>query len=223
MDDSEKTIYRVMNMFAAEYPGKFVVDEDRHRLWSHLLSGCEEETILNAALHLVSIRKEWPPDIATMREQVYAFAHGELHRPSAEESWERIREKMLQYDQYIDADDKRLELTENEKKALNQTSTIYDLRHSTNIAADRATYIRAYNGIVDRERNDRLTVPQVKDYVKRQEERLLPPPVEEQPKQLVTKPEDVYGDEPESTGEILRGEELKKYLEDLKEKMGLKL
>ena len=150
----KETIAFVMQIFNEEYPGKFIKPTSRMRIWEQILNGFDSEVILTAAYHLASTRKDWAPDIATMREQCVLMSHGELHNPTGAESWERIRQKMT--------DKPELELSNMEKKALAQTSSIYDLRRSLNGPTDRAHYIKAFDGLVQKRHMDRITLPEVK-------------------------------------------------------------
>ncbi len=149
-----KTIALVMEIFDEEYRGKFTNTPARMKIWSQMLSGFDSETILAAAYHLASTRKDWAPDIATMREQCVLMAQGELQLATGAESWARIKLKMTS--------EPELELTDNEKAALAQTSTIFDLRRSKNETTDRTHYIKAFDKLIQKRHYDMVTLPEVK-------------------------------------------------------------
>jgi hypothetical protein len=164
--DHKETVAFVMKIFDEEYHGKFINSPDRMKIWAQMLKGFEPTVIKAAAYHLAATRKDWAPDIATMREQCSMMAHGELNLPTGAESWQRIKLKMTS--------EPGLELTEMEKTALAQTSTIYDLKRSTNEPTDRAHYIKAFDALVSKRHQDRLTLPEVKALVARNSAPELP-------------------------------------------------
>ncbi len=150
----KKTIALIMEIFDEEYRGKFTNTPARMKIWSQMLSGFDSETILAAAYHLASTRKDWAPDIATMREQCVLMAQGELQLATGAESWARIKLKMTS--------EPELKLTDHEKAALAQTSTIFDLRRSKNETTDRAHYIKAFDKLIQKRHYDMVTLPEVK-------------------------------------------------------------
>jgi hypothetical protein len=154
--DFKTTIFSVMRVFNEEYPGKFSITETRQKVWANLLEGFDPRVILSACEHLVSTRPDWPPDIATMRETVIDFTHGELHQPSGQEAWENIKRKIQGED---------FQLSDLEKAALKQVSTIYDLKRSENPTSDRVQYIKAFDRIIEKRRLERITLPAVKQLV----------------------------------------------------------
>jgi hypothetical protein len=162
-------VTRAMNMLNEEYPGKFslgTVTRDgevpsRVRVWEHVLSEFDDETILHAALHLISTRPEWPPDVAMMRAQCVSLVSGELLSETGSEAWECIIKKVNHED---------IDLTDVQKAALKQTGrTIFDLRNTSisNLATDRARYIEAFDKLVEKKRMERMTLPQVKAFAER--------------------------------------------------------
>jgi hypothetical protein len=156
-----------MTTFNEEYPGKFSLGKitpgdkkpSRLRVWEHVLREFTDEIILHAAMHLVSTRPDWPPDLATMRAQCVSLVHGELQDETGSEAWEQVVKKINHED---------VELSEMQKKALKQTGkTIYDLRQTTNLASDRSRYIEAFNNLISKRRMERITLPEVKRLVER--------------------------------------------------------
>ena len=148
---SDQCISRVIRIFAEEYP-RMQVTAERTRLWTELLSDISDEHLHAACLHVVATRPDWPPDLATVRTTALAIAAGQLHPPSGSDAWARIAAKIQGHEIALDA---------REKKALAQVGTVYDLRRSTNPAADRARFVAAYDGLVQREKAERETLPQV--------------------------------------------------------------
>ena len=152
----KETIAFVMKIFDEEYHGKFINSKDRMKIWSQMLSGYDSDTILAAAYHLASTRKDWAPDIATMREQCVLMYHGELQQPTGAESWELVMGKVGHED---------VELDDMQKQALKQTGlTILDLRtvNVSNIPTIRSQYCKAFDSLVNKRHQDRVTLPEVK-------------------------------------------------------------
>lgn len=148
-----ETVSMIMDMFVAEYPGRFSTGLERLKVWCQMLKGFDGELILGAAYHLASTCN-WPPTIAQMREQCVLMSHGDLRNPTGAESWERIRRKMTS--------EPDLELTDLERTALSQTSSLYDLKRSTNPSTDRAHYIKAFDSLAAQRHQERITLPEVK-------------------------------------------------------------
>lgn len=146
----------ILEMFSTEYPGKFSLSPQRAMLWEKMLGEFDSDIILHAAYHLAG-SSEWPPNIHQMRKQCMYFVHGEIADPSAEEAWGKVMRKIQRAE--------GVELTELEAKALTQTASIYDMQHSTNIEAHRARYIRAFEKLVERRNEDRLTLPEIREFV----------------------------------------------------------
>lgn len=178
-------VLRSMRMLNEEYPGKFSlgtvpVDKkgkpvegatpSRVKVWEHALAEFDDETVLAAALHLVTTRTEWPPDVAAMRSQCALFSNGELHAPSGAASWERILQKISK---------KEVDLSDMEKKALSQTKSVFDLRISKNIDADRARYIQAFDLLISKRNLEWVTLPEVKALVAKNAPPALPAPKQE--------------------------------------------
>ncbi len=153
MTNHRDTVSEIMDLFNAEYPLKFSTSPERLKVWAQMLKGFDRELILGAAYHLASTC-QWPPPIAQMREQCVLMQHGELQNPTGAESWERIKLKMTSKPDLV--------LNDMEKKALAQTSTIFDLKRTSNEPTDRAHYIKAFDKLVQKRHVDRITLPEVK-------------------------------------------------------------
>jgi hypothetical protein len=163
----KQAVITAIKMFSDSYPGKFTVG-DNVKTWERVLSDMDPDVIPAAALHLISTRKDWPPDPATLREQCVLMSHGQLHEPTGSEAWEHIRERMAQSAEC----DEPLKLTDLERRALKQTGTLYDLRRSANPASDRATFIKAFNTLVSKQKLERQTLPEVKALVQKKHDEL---------------------------------------------------
>ncbi len=169
-------IIQVMTLLNEEYPGKFKITDERIKLWRSLLADIDPQIVLTAALHLVGARdSEWPPTVGAVRATAMNFAHGELDPPGAHEAWSHVQAR-LQSDE--------APLTELELEAVKRVGTIYDMRRSSNAAADRAQFIKAFEQLVTRRQLERTTLPTVKMIVERQAA-ALPAPRAEQVAELV--------------------------------------
>lgn len=126
--------------------------DERHSLWINLLDGINDEWVMGAALHIVSTRSDWPPDIALLRTTALSLAAGELAAPSGSEAWATIL-RLISC--------KSVPLTPREREALKATGSLYDLRRSSNATADRARFVAAYDRIAEREKKTREMLPGV--------------------------------------------------------------
>ena len=142
-----------------------------------MLRDLDEEPVLAASFHLSSQSSEWPPVVGKVRKVSIDMSHGETAPPTGLEAWESILSR-FKNDEYI--------LTGMEKAALKQIGSIYDLKRSTNPAADRANFVKAFESIVAKRDSDRVTLPEVKQFVENNVP-LLPIPEENQ--QLPERPE----------------------------------
>lgn len=201
----------VMKIFAEEYPTKFSVTDSRLKIWCQMLKGFPTEQILAAGYHLAATRTDWPPDIATMREQVLRFANGELHKPTGQEAWENILKK-FKYEDYP--------LSDFEKAALAQVGTIYDLKRSQNTAADRIQFVRAFDNLVKKRDTERATLPEVRALVE-QNVPFLPEP--EPDKKALPVTETTIEDPPDDDDvDYPTPEEVADYVRQLSEKIALR-
>lgn len=154
MYEVAKAVTMAMAAFVEEYPGRFVVSASRKKIWQHLLSDLEPGIIMATAYHLLSARKEFPPDVALFRETAILLGEGRTEIKGAEEAWGDVMERV-----YGNSDRKLCAKT---MAALKQTSTINDLKQSRNIAADRAHFVRAYNKLEQKDLTQKLILPDVK-------------------------------------------------------------
>lgn len=167
---TKSCVSMVVQMFTAEYP-KMTMTEERKQLWMQLLDGIGNEVIEGAALHILSTRSDWPPDIALLRCTALSIASGELAALTGAESWASILALIS---------GKEVALTQRERTAMDSTGSLYDLKRSNNIAADRARYIDAYDALATRAKQTRELLPAVARLNERyQDAPELPAPVNE--------------------------------------------
>ena len=157
-------VTRAMTMFNEEYPGKFSLgtkttdsdDPSRVKVWKHVLREFSDEIILHAALHLVAIRPDWPPDVATMREQCVLMANGQSELPNGADAWGLLMDHVSHVN---------VELGDTHKEALKQTGlTVRDLRsvNVSNIPTIRSQFVKSFDSIVQKKHRERITLPEVK-------------------------------------------------------------
>ena len=156
------SVITAMKMFSDGYPGKFTVG-NKVATWERVLVDIDPAVIPVAALHLIAIRKDWPPDVATLREQCVIMSHGRLQDPTGSEAWERIRKKIGE----AKGCENPTKLSDDEKKALDQTASLYDLRHGIgdSISFARDKFTKAYDAIVSKRRLECLALPEVRSFV----------------------------------------------------------
>ena len=129
-----------------------VMSNERHQIWMTLLDGIGNEVVEGAAMHIISTRSDWPPDIALLRTTALSIANGELAAMTGAESWGTILKLIGGMNP---------PLTTREAAAFKATGTLFDLKRSTNIAADRARYIAAFDALAKRDRQTRELLPAV--------------------------------------------------------------
>jgi len=156
MNQLNETIDQIMIIFNEEFPSQFVRSVAREKLWRQMLGQYESDIILAAAWHLVSTKQKFPPNIATIRATCARFSFGELDPPNPHESWGKIQQKIQ---------GEKVDLTELEKIALQQTGTIFDLRKSRNPTGDRQAFMSAFKIAAEKQHRDRVTLPNVRAIV----------------------------------------------------------
>jgi hypothetical protein len=117
-----------------------------------MLSDVDSESILAAGYHLVSIGKEWPPAIGTVRLTAMRLSIGELEPQTAEEAWENVYSKIQHKD---------VVLSDIEKQALRGVGSIYDLRRSEDISFARASFVKNFRQIMQRREQKLVKMPNV--------------------------------------------------------------
>jgi hypothetical protein len=128
------------------------VTDNTPEIFHRLLKDLRPEDLLPAALNLCTTQ-HWPPSIAQLRTQAAGMAKGVLTPDSGLDGWGRVLLRLQ---------DRDVTLTEIDKKALAQTRSIYDLKRSDNIVADRSNFIKAWNHLSEKERINQVTLPEVK-------------------------------------------------------------
>jgi len=154
---------KVERLFMEEYP-KMEISDERHQIWMTLLDGIGNEVVEGAALHILSTRSDWPPDIALLRTTALALAAGELAAMTGAESWGNILRLIGGMNVM------NVPLTTREAAAFKATGSLYDLKRSTNTAADRARYITAYDALATRAQQTRELLPSVASLNERYQE-----------------------------------------------------
>lgn len=152
----EDTIRAVMQMFLEEYGAKFAISPQRTSIWIQMLAGENIGAIMNTAYHLVSTKPIFPPDLATFRKTLKYIERGQLSPITGIEAWERVAARLNGSD---------IKLTDMEKRALKQAGGLYELRHSSNLAANRTRFVMAYDGLLRRAEEEMLATPEVRAYI----------------------------------------------------------
>jgi len=172
MTSEKNVVLRVMRLFNAEFPDRFKLNDERRRVWEHLLAGFDGDVVLAAAMHMVSERREHPPNIGAFRSLVVGMAHGEIAPPSSSEAWGHVLERLQGRD---------TPLTPLEAAALKKIGSIYDLKTSGNLAADRAQFKKAFEDLVRERDTERNMLPMVRGVLEARTPQLPAPPSRELP------------------------------------------
>lgn len=162
----ENTVRAVMQMFLEEYGAKFAISPQRTSMWIRMLSGDNIDAIMTTAYHLVSTTPIFPPDLATFRKSLKYMERGQLSPVTGIEAWERVAEKL---------NGSKIELNDMEKRALKQAGGAYELRRSSNLAANRTRFVMAYDGLLRRAEEEMLATPDVKKFLESVKQKLPAP------------------------------------------------
>jgi len=153
----KKALAQIMLAFSEEYTGRFVVSETRTKIWAQILGEYPAEILQAAGYHLLSTGT-FPPAVSEMREQCARIIAGELYEHTASEAW-CLASAVIRGDQeYSTLDDMC-------KRALKAAGNLCDLKKSRNPTTDRAAFVTAYNHLLKRQKQDRVTLKEVKAMV----------------------------------------------------------
>ena len=153
----KKALAQIMLAFSEEYTGRFVVSDTRTQIWCQILGEYPVEIIQAAGYHLLSYHTH-PPTVGQMREQCAMMSHGQLYEDTASDAWQGALA-------VICGDSDYSTLSDMSKKALKSAGKLTDLKTSTNMSADRAAFVTAYNHLLKRQKQERVTLREVKAMV----------------------------------------------------------
>jgi hypothetical protein len=160
-----ETVKKAMTIFLEEYGEKFRVTESKIKFWGHSLQEFDSSVILAAAYHLATINK-WPPVIAEMREACVDMAYGELVTVPAPEAWHNVQKFLHDEGQLSDI----------ERIAMRHVGDSWYFKRSDTPGMDRAHFMKAYSAQVDKQKRERLTLPNVMRFANENAKKLLPEP-----------------------------------------------
>ena len=123
IDPLKITIWDSMKALSREYGQKFEVTKERAKIWHTMLEEFSSDTVHSSVLQLLSTHQTFPPTIGEVRLCCIRISSGTLERPKASEAWGRVLKKIQ---------GQKIDLSVDEKRALDQVGTIYDLKHSEN-------------------------------------------------------------------------------------------
>ena len=206
-EEKEDLIMDVITVFCEEYGQKFnITSELRKQIWISMLGEFSEDTIRSACTQVLITHKVFPPTVGEVRLSCIRINTGTIERPKASEAWGRVLKKIQ---------GQKIDLSVDEKRALEQVGTIYDLRRSENqsLSYERTAFQKAFDHIQDEWEREQLTLPQVKALVDKNS-KILGTGQPEIPQ--------LESPKPEENTEIPSGEQVRQLIESAAFKMEMK-
>ncbi len=153
---SKNDILKLMKILTATYPG-YPVSEETVNIYFAVLEDIPYDVLKTAALDHIS-RSPWFPKVSELRKAAVDIALDSRRSPSAYDAWGELERAIRRWgrDRKPDFDNPILERT---VAALGWRN----LCMSTNQIADRARFIEAYNIYRQRQVDDVVTIPQVRE------------------------------------------------------------
>ena len=166
------TIKNIMSALSTEYYGKFMVTPERVGLWQAGLDGLPVDIVYSATMQYISEGHPFPPTWGQIRGIAINLRHGELRQVPGPDAWIAVLEQVQ------GAGGSFRDLPALTRAALKSVGTMYDLKRSENIGFERAHFLKAYAELAEKERIDRVSLPQIKQLAARNapEPKQLPRP-----------------------------------------------
>jgi hypothetical protein len=129
-----------------------------------MTDGIPDEALLAATYKIVSENDNWPPTIGMLRTTALAIATGSLAHPTGIEAWERVVKTM------VDLDVSDNDFGPRTQRALKMIGGLHALRYTESesgarFQTDRALFIKAFDTIVQRDKEQRELLPLVRDFI----------------------------------------------------------
>jgi hypothetical protein len=160
---NERTIAQIIMIFSEEFE-RFKMTEHRRKLWTMMTDGISSDSLLAAAYKIVAENDNWPPTVGMLRTTALALESGSLTPPTGVEAWEMVTKALSN----IDASAKAL--GPRTQRALAAIGGLHALRYTeaesgTRFQADRALFIKTFDVLVQKEKEQRDLLPFVRTFM----------------------------------------------------------
>lgn len=153
---NEADVLRVLALLGASYPN-FELRDDTGEVYCRLLADLPCEALEAAAIQHVAENRFFPT-VAELREVAERIIGYGDRRPTALEAWGEVKENMVHSD-YTRMPEFSNPIT---VRVLRSMGWWYNLCMSENGMADRAHFLKAYDELVKREREEGRLLPEVR-------------------------------------------------------------
>ena len=137
----------ILAVLTASYKNFVVTDETKAKIWYEMLGDIDYD-VLKLAVQKHSLENEFPPTIASLRKAAQQVTSPQIANLNAGDGWEEVKEAIRRfgYNREQDALNSMTEVTRQSVKAMSWR----ELCMSENQMADRAHFIKIYDGYKDR-------------------------------------------------------------------------
>lgn len=167
---SKQAIAQILIILAAAYP-RFDAPKDTSRVYAELLADIPNELLIAGAKHHATTSK-WFPSVAELRAAAFDIQAKAQGTPNAEEAWGEVMHQVRNVGSW----GRPQFSTPLVGMAVDGLSGWATLCASTNVVADRAHFLRIYDGLLQRHREDAAMLPEVRELVKKLTQPLLEEP-----------------------------------------------
>lgn len=189
---SNQTIQAVLKTIRAAYPGRFEIAEDSVKVWASFVQDIDDELLYAAVARFVSSADHaFPPSIPEIRRAATDIRSEVIGVPTAWEAWAEVLKAPLPStvrpfrDGAFHEPDEYQWSHEIVGKVARQLGWHRRQFPGTNLEADRAHWVRAYDSAVQKMLKAETQLPLVTQYIAGQQQKLFD--VTDQVKQLTEK------------------------------------
>lgn len=156
---TDETMRMVLGMLSEAYPGRMKLGENTLPVWRRLLDDVPDEVLMAAVVHHTTHNK-WPPSIAELRQCSFEAVQGP--QLTAGEAWDRVIRCAGKYGW------PRPDMAEREMgpviwRCVMALGGWQYVCGSEDAMADRAHFMKIYDQIHERERQQAMMLPEVRE------------------------------------------------------------
>lgn len=177
---SNQTILTVLKTIRAAYPGRFEIAEDSVKVWASFVQDIDDDLLMAAVAQFVSAADHpFPPSIPEIRHAATNIRREVSGVPTAWEAWEDLLKapRPSGIPQFRDGEFHeeepyawKHEIVEKVAKQLGWHRRQFP---GTNLEADRAHFVKAYESAVAKMLKAETQIPQVSKYIEDQRQMRL--------------------------------------------------
>ena len=167
---NSRTIAQVLGEISVLYPLMFSPTPEMTQVWKLYLRDLDDELLINALHHYVATAKDnYPPSVPGLRKAASDLKRMAANVPSTAEAWGAIMESF----QRTSFDQPALIKNPIVQEAIHCMGGIAEIGRSENSMAERAHFMKIYEGIVGKLTEEDRELPEVKKYI----EKIKQPPL----------------------------------------------